>query len=86
MPIGLLKWCFEYAKSPKVPPGGIFNAIKTNFEAPAKTDLLDRVDEIYSFRNEYIAHQEKELSDKDTARQAMCDWIEGLKTIWGLAE
>ena len=81
MPIGLLKWCFEYAKSPKVPPGGIFNAIKTNFEAPAKTDLLDRVDEIYSFRNEYIAHQEKELSDKDTARQAMCDWIEGLKTI-----
>jgi len=81
MPMGLLKWCLEYAKSPKTPPGGIFSAVKANFEDAAKTGLLDLVDKIYSFRNEYIAHQEKELSDKDAARQAMCDWILALKQI-----
>jgi type III restriction enzyme len=37
---------------------------------------------IYSFRNEYIAHQEKELVDREMARQAMTDWILGLRRIW----
>ena len=34
------------------------------------------------FRNEYIAHQEKELVDREVARQAMTDWIRGLRMIW----
>jgi hypothetical protein len=54
--MGLLKWCLEYAKSPKTPPLGIFSAVKANFMSAAKTELLDLVDKIYSFRNEYIAH------------------------------
>ncbi|MBP8625018.1 MAG: DEAD/DEAH box helicase family protein [Methanothrix sp.] len=69
MPIGLLKWCLEYAKSPKVPPGGVFSATKAKFEGQAKTELFDIVDKIYTFRNEYIAHQEKELDEIDTAKQ-----------------
>ncbi len=81
MPIGLLKWCLEYAKSPKVPPGGIFSAIKAKFEGKENKDILDTVDKIYSFRNEYIAHQEKELDDMNTAKQAMNDWIKGLIQI-----
>jgi len=81
MPIGLLKWCLEYAKSPKVPPGGIFSAIKTKFEVAEKESILDTVDKIYSFRNEYIAHQEKELEDASIAKQAMNDWIKGLIMI-----
>jgi type III restriction enzyme len=81
MPMGLLKWCLEYAKSPKTPPGGIFSAIKTQFEDAARTDLLDTVNTIYSFRNEYIAHQEKELDDKDLAKRAMNDWISGLRRL-----
>ena len=81
MPIGLLKWCLEYAKSPKVPPGGIFSAIKAKFEGKEKKDILDTVDKIYSFRNEYIAHQEKELDDRNTAKLAMNDWIKGLIQI-----
>jgi len=83
MPMGLLKWCLDYAKSPKVPPGGVFIAVKTRFEDLAKTDLLDTVSKIYSFRNEYIAHQEKELDDKNEARQALRDWIRGLDFILG---
>jgi type III restriction enzyme len=82
MPMGLLKWCLDYAKNPKTPPGGIFSAVKAAFVEAAKTDLLDTVDRIYSFRNEYIAHQEKELLDREVARQAMVDWIFGLRRIW----
>jgi len=81
MPIGLLKWCLEYARSPKVSPGGIFLAIKAKFEGADKKDLFDTVDKIYSFRNEYIAHQEKELDDGNTAKQAMSEWINGLIMI-----
>ncbi len=52
MPMGLLKWCLDYAKNPKTPPGGIFSAVKAAFVEAAKTDLPDAVDRIYSFRNE----------------------------------
>lgn len=69
----------EYAKSPRTPPGGIFNAVKIKFEAAAKTNLPDTVERIYSFRNEFIAHQEKELTDLDVAKQAMIDWIGSLR-------
>jgi hypothetical protein len=34
------------------------------------------------FLNEYIAHQEKELVDREVARQAMTDWILALRRIW----
>jgi hypothetical protein len=44
--------------------------------------LKDFRGKIYSFRNEYIAHQEKELVDREVARQAMTDWILGLRRIW----
>jgi len=81
MPVGLLKWCIEYARSPKVPPGGIFIAVKNEFEDLAKTELLDTVNEIYSFRNEYIAHQEKELDDRNEAKRALSHWIKGLDLI-----
>ena len=43
---------------------------------------LPSVDRIYSFRNKYIAHQEKELVDREVARQAMTDLILGLERIW----
>jgi len=56
--------------------------VKAAFVEAARTDLLDTVDRIYSFRNEYIAHQEKELVDRGMARQAMVDWIQGLRRIW----
>jgi hypothetical protein len=82
MPMGLLKWCLDCAKNLKTPPGGIFSAVKAAFLEAAKTDLLDTVDRIYSFRNEYIAHQEKELVDREATRQVMKDWILDLRRIW----
>jgi len=84
MHIGLLKWCLEYAKSPKVAPGGIFLAVKAGFGDPEQKGLLDTIDKIYSFRNEYIAHQEKEIEDRHAAKQAINEWIAGLIMILGV--
>jgi len=86
MPVGLLRWCLEYAKSPRTPPGGIFNAVKIKFVAPAKTVLPNAVEKVYSFRNEFIAHQEKELVDPELARQALKDWIISLKQNFAISD
>jgi len=86
MPVGLLRWCLEYAKSPRTPPGGIFNAVKIKFVAPAKTVLPNSVEKVYSFRNEFIAHQEKELVDPELARQALKDWIISLKQNFAISD
>jgi type III restriction enzyme len=86
MPVGLLRWCLEYAKSPRTPPGGIFNAVKMKFAAGAKMNLPGAVEKVYSFRNEFIAHQEKDLLDPEQARQALKDWIGSLKENFAASE
>jgi adenine-specific DNA-methyltransferase len=50
-------------------------------EFRGKIDLI-YIDPPSMFRNEYIAHQEKELVDREEARQAMTEWILGLRRIW----
>lgn len=57
----------------------IFSAVKMKFAAEAKTNLPGAVEKVYSFRNEFIAHQEKDLLDPEQARQALKDWIGSLK-------
>jgi type III restriction enzyme len=84
MPIGLLHWCLDYTWHSRRIVGGVFQAVKTRFVDAAKTDLYEVIDRIYSFRNEYIAHQERELSDPALARQALCEWVKGLHRIWRL--
>ena len=39
------------------------------------------VEGINDFRNTYIAHQEKELTDVETVKKELKKWIEGLKTL-----
>ncbi|MBW1793095.1 MAG: hypothetical protein JRJ38_01470 [Deltaproteobacteria bacterium] len=40
------------------------------------------VDTIYRFRNVYVAHQDRELSDPELARQALKDWTNGPYRLW----
>ena len=48
----------------------------------AQIDLFSVIDAIYSFRNEYIAHQDRELSDLELAKKALIQWASGLHRIW----
>jgi type III restriction enzyme len=82
MPIGLLKFCLEYSQG-DYNIGGVFNAVKQSFSRfKTKENLYNAVKEIYDFRNTYIAHQEKELSDIEIAREGLIKWISGLYQIY----
>ncbi|MCJ7833663.1 MAG: hypothetical protein MUQ20_04685 [Deltaproteobacteria bacterium] len=37
---------------------------------------------IYTFRNEYVAHQDRELSDPTIAEKALMEWAGGLYRVW----
>lgn len=81
MPIGLLRWCLDYVGTRRR-TGGVFAAVRKSFEGISNPDLFSVVDSIYQFRNEYIAHQEGELSDPNVAKDALQVWVRGLFCIW----
>lgn len=82
MPIGLLRWCLDYAGSTRRKVGGVFEVVRARFGELAQDDFLSAIDTIYSFRNEYVAHQDRELSDPELAKQALIQWTNTLYRIW----
>jgi type III restriction enzyme len=86
MPIGLLKWRLDYARSSKEPPGGIFLAIKNQFSELVKSDLAEILNGIYDFRNQYLAHQEKVLNEAEIAHKELITWVDGSSKLCGLAQ
>jgi len=81
MPTGVLVFCLDYARKDSEPLGGVFASIRSSFAVLADTDLRERLDHVYNFRNDYIAHEKKELSDTEVARQALGDWASTLATL-----
>ena len=81
-PIGLLRWCLNYVRTTRRKVGGVFEAVRNRFADVSQTDLFSVIDAIYSFRNEYIAHQDRELSDLELAKKALIQWASGLHRIW----
>lgn len=82
-PIGLLRECLEYARESKGSIGPVFDCVRKQFQVDLdKTYKL--VSGLNSFRNTYIAHQKKELTDPVMAKTAMADWTNGLCRIWKL--
>ncbi len=82
-PVGLLRSCFEYALNDQEKLTGVFEAVRKEFRVKGARDLHARVSEINDFRNTYIAHHEKELTNKNLAELELKKWIEGLSVIHG---
>ncbi|MBF0564530.1 MAG: hypothetical protein HQK89_04750 [Nitrospirae bacterium] len=53
-------------------------------EKPAKHRVMAKevVNEINAFRNTYIAHVEKELTDVEKAKKGLISWVVGLYRIY----
>jgi type III restriction enzyme len=81
-PSGLLLFCLDYCQMAKYEVGGVFEAIKKNFAKFNETGLFDTVEAITDFRNNYIAHQEKELTDINIAREGLIAWVMGIYKIY----
>ena len=81
-PSGLLLFCLDYCRMSKYELGGVFEAIRKSFAKFNGTDLFDTVKAITDFRNNYIAHQEKELIDINIAREGLIAWVMGIYKIY----
>jgi len=75
MPVGVLRFCLEYAGGDGA-YGGVFAAIKENFADLDGSGLGEMVNSQYDFRNEYVAHVDNEpLTDRGIAEDALRSWI-----------
>jgi hypothetical protein len=84
MPIGSLIFCLDYAENATEPLSGIFASIRTRFSGLAKTGLYARLQELYEFRNKYIAHQDAQLTDPKQTRTALTVWVEALRALYSI--
>lgn len=79
--IGLLRSCYDYALNDDSELDGIFSAIKEVFTMPSAKKILQHITRVNNFRNTYIAHQEKELTDKKLAEKELKHWVETLTLL-----
>ncbi len=84
-PIGLLRECLEFARQAQQSVGPVFDCVRTSFQSDTG-ETFDLVSRINSFRNTYVAHQKKELTDVTSARAALAEWAGGLRRIWKLRD
>ena len=79
--IGLLRSCFDYALNDKTELDGVFAAIRESFRLPGARNLLERITKVNDFRNAYVAHSDKELTDKNLAELNLKHWVESLALL-----
>jgi hypothetical protein len=61
----------------------VFHEVQSSF-APVPEDDYKLVSRINTFRNDYIAQQNKELTDSAVAETALGEWVSDLRRIWKL--
>lgn len=79
--IGLLCACLDFALNDKTGLDGVFKAIRENFRLSGSRKLLERLTAVNDFRNTYVAHHEKDLSDKALAERNLKHWVETLALL-----
>ena len=84
MPLGLLSFCLAYGNQKEHPSGGIFTSVRQKFAGFSDPGFQRMIEDIRDFRNTYVAHQEKELTDREKAKTVLKIWIEGLLQIYRL--
>jgi type III restriction enzyme len=82
-PIGLLRWCLQFAGESGGPTEAVFGVVKQRF-ASVPSEIYKLFSNINTFRNNYIAHRDKQLADASLSRKALGEWASGLRRIWKL--
>ncbi len=80
--LGLLKFCLDFENKENLT--GIWKAIDIQLKTYRGSDLADTIETINDFRNTYVAHEEKVLTDAKQARINLKYWIEGLVQLYAL--
>lgn len=81
--IGLARSCLAHAVEGQPAIGGVFAAVRQVFAVPDATGQLKRISDVNEFRNTYVAHHEKPLTDRALAELNLKSWVvtlAGLRT------
>lgn len=79
--IGLLRNCLDFGVNGQAGVGGIFDTLKAIFGDPRLLPIVTRVTAVNDFRNTYIAHQERDLTDRASAESNLKLWVETLSVL-----
>ena len=80
-PVGTLRSAFLYASTMPHELPGVFAAVRKRFGGDGIKDLFEAVQNVNSFRNTYIAHQGKELTDAQLAEDQLRVWVRTLRML-----
>jgi len=80
-PMGLLAFCLEYGIKGEKNMGGVLDSVKSRFRAPQDAELYTKIENVNGFRNTFVAHAEKELTDSKRAKEELGRWIEAIYSI-----
>ena len=84
MPTGVLRFCLDYARKEQPAPEGVLTAVRSRFGDLADSDLRGLLAETYAFRNDFIAHEKKQLLDRKTAEEGLRLWVTTIERLYGL--
>lgn len=84
MPVGLLRFCLEYAAKDDPAPAGVLSSVRSQFGDLAREDLAALLGEVYDFRNTYVAHVKEELTNETDAEGALRQWVRALVALRGV--
>jgi type III restriction enzyme len=79
--IGLLRSCLDLALNDNSKLEGVFAAVREGFKIPGARNLLDRISAVNEFRNTYVAHHEKDLTDQKLAQTMLLYWVDTLALL-----
>jgi hypothetical protein len=82
---GTLVFCLEVANQWQIIPPGVWQAVKTEFASPAFAALHTELNTTNEFRNNYVSHDENDLTDTEVARIALAQWTRCLAMLYQCA-
>lgn len=78
-PIGLLRSCLDFALNDHTRLSGVFEAVREEFRFQGARKMLEVTTRINDFRNTWIAHQERGLTDYKLTKKELLAWVEALQ-------
>ena len=81
--IGLVCSCLDFALNDSAKIEGVFKATHDAFRFTGARNLLARMTSANEFRNTYVAHHQKDLTDKNMAGQNLKQWVETIVLLKG---
>jgi type III restriction enzyme len=79
--IGLARSCLDHAVQGKPPLKGVFAGVREAFGVPDAKGYLRWITDVNEFRNTYVAHHEKPLTDRPLAEKNLKHWVVTLGSL-----